>query len=285
MKTTGYIIIAMFVFAGCSNSDQVQKLTDLANKDSVLLVQANQRDSNTNLYLNELNQIQDNLDRINAREKMIIIGSSETGINKESVLEQVKQLDEWIVKNDKKMNALQGRLKKMTTQNANLSDIVMHLSQEIAIKDTEIAILQTNLSKANNDLATVTESFNDSIAAINMVRAQVMIMTIRLNTVYYVSGTIKELKNNGVVNKQGGFIGIGRTAKVNPQINNSSYTQADLTTLKGVSLNGKFKKFITTHPDNSYTITSAGDNKTDYVSITNPTAFWGESKYMVVAIK
>ena len=284
MKTTGYIIIAMFVFAGCSNSDQVQKLTDLNKQDSTLLAQANQKDSNANLYLGELNQIQDNLDRINAREKMITINSNE-GSNKQSLVADIQQLDEWIVANDKKMNALQGKLKKMTTQNANLSDIVMHLSQEIAIKDTEIAMLQTNLSKANTDLANVTENFNDSIAAINMVRTQVMVMTIRLNTVYYVSGTIKELKDNGIVNKQGGFIGIGRTAKVNPQINNSSYIQADLTTLKGVSLNGKFKKFITTHPDNSYTITSTGDDKTDYVSITNPSAFWGESKYMVVALK
>jgi hypothetical protein len=285
MKTTGYITIAMFFFAGCSNSDQVQKMTDLANKDSVLLVQANQKDSNIAMYLGELNQIQDNFDRIKAREKMITINSGEMGSDKQPLIVDIKQLDEWIVANDKKMNALQGKLKKMTTQNANLSDIVMHLSQEIAIKDTEIAMLQANLSKANTDLVNVTENFNDSIAAINMVRAQVMIMTIRLNTVYYVSGTIKELKDNGVVNKQGGFIGIGRTAKVNPEINNSKYTQADLTTLKGVSLNGKFKKFITIHPDNSYTITSTGDDKTDYVSITNPSAFWGESKYMVVALK
>jgi hypothetical protein len=285
MKTTGYITIAMFFFAGCSNSDQVQKMTDLANKDSVLLVQANQKDSTIAIYLGELNQIQDNFDRIKAREKMITISSGEMGSDKQPLIIDIKQLDEWIVANDKKMNALQGKLKKMTTQNTNLSDIVMHLSQEIAIKDTEIAMLQNNLSKANTDLANVTENFNDSIAAINMVRAQVMVMTIRLNTVYYVSGTIKEVKDNGVVNKQGGFIGIGRTAKVNPEINNSKYTQADLTTLKGVSLNGKFKKFITTHPDNSYTITSTGDDKTDYVSITNPSAFWGESKYMVVALK
>ena len=267
MKTTGYIIITMLVFAGCSNSDQVQKMTDLANKDSVMLVQANQKDSSITMYLGELSQIQDNLDRIKAREKMISINSGEIGSNKQSVLSEVKELDEWIVKNDKRMNALQGSLKKMTTQNSNLSDIVMHLSQEIAQKDTEIAMLQTSLGKANNDLSNVTASFNDSIIAINMVRAQVMFITDKMNTVYYVSGTIKQLKDNGVVNKQGGFIGIGRTSKVNPQINNSNYTQADLTTLKGVSLNGKFKNFITTHPDNSYTITSTGDDKTDYVSI------------------
>jgi len=284
MKTTGYtIILAMLVFAGCSNSDQVKKLTDVNKQDSVLLAQANQKDSNVSSYLSELSQIQDNLDRIKAREKMITVNSGEMGSNKQSVLAEVKELDEWIVTNDKKMNSLQARLKSMTTKNANLSDIVMHLSQEISMKDTEIYVLQNNLIQTNNALQTVNANFDDSMNVIYKQRAQVADLTNQINTVYYVSGTMKQLKDNGVIDKQGGFIGIGRTAKVNSQIDNSKYTQADLTTLKGINLNGKFKKFITTHPDSSYTVT--GDDRSDYVTITNPSAFWSESKYMVVALK
>jgi hypothetical protein len=287
MKTTGFIgIITIGIglcFAGCSNSGQVQKMTDLANKDSLLLEQAYVKDSTITTYLSTLSQIQDNLDKIKTREGIITLNAGEKNLNKEAIVEQVKELDQWIVANDKEMNYLQARLKKMTTKNANLTNIVMHLSQEIAIKDTEIAMMQTKLSEANENLRTITSSFNDSIVIINMQRAQVMELTAEMNTVYYVIGTIKELKNNGIVNKEGGFIGIGRTAKVNPKIDNAKYTQADLTNLKSISLNGKFKKFITTHPDNSYTITS--DDKSDYVTITNRLSFWAAGKYMVVALK
>jgi hypothetical protein len=282
MKTTLFALITMLVFAGCSNSDQVQKMTDLANKDSVLLVQANQKDSDISAYISEVRGIQENLDRIKEREKIITVN---TGENKQSTVAEIKELDEWIVANDKKMNILQGKLKKMTNKNADLQYLVTNLSQQIAVKDTEIAMLQTNLGKANSDLQTVNANFDDSIAVIDAQRAQVSELTTQMNTVYYVSGTVKELKDNGVINKQGGFIGIGRTSKVNPDIDNSKYTCADLTTLKGITLNGKFKKFITTHPDNSYTITSSDDSKSDFVSITNASAFWGESKYMVVALK
>ncbi len=66
-------------------------------------------------------------------------------------------------------------------------------------------------------------------------------------------------------------------------MDNAKFTQADLTNFKGISLNGKFRKFITTHPDNSYSI--SGDDKSDYLTITNRVTFWGESKYMVVALK
>lgn len=287
MKTTRYIISAAITigigFAGCSNSDQVRKITDLANKDSVLLVQAYERDSTLTFYMNELSKIEDNLDQIKAREKLITTTSVEMNSSKENIVTQVKQLDEWILSNDKEMNALQGRLKKMDTKNANLTNLVMHLSQQIAIKDTEIAMMQTKLGQLNDNLRLISSNFNDSILVINMQRAQVTELTAEMNTVYYVIGTIKDLKNNGIVNKEGGFIGIGRTATVNPVIDNSKYTQADLTHLKSISLNGKFRKFITSHPANSYTI--SGDDKSDNITITNRLSFWAAGKYMVVALK
>ena len=283
MKPTGYIIIAMLALAGCSNSDEVKKLTEQNRQDSALLVQANEKDSNVSSYLSAMSQIQDNLDRIKTREKMISVKSGEKGTDKQSVVAEVKELDEWIVANDKKMTSLQARLKTMTTKNANLADIVMHLSQEISMKDTEIYVLQNNLSQSYNALQTVNANFDDSISVIYAQRAQVANLTTQLNTVYYVTGTMRQLKDNGIIDKEGGFIGIGRTSKVNPDIDNSKYTQVNLTTFKGMTLNGKFKKFITIHPDNSYTITS--DDKSDYVSITNPASFWGESKYMVIALK
>jgi hypothetical protein len=70
---------------------------------------------------------------------------------------------------------------------------------------------------------------------------------------------------------------------VNSEIDNSKFTKADLPNLKTIVLNGKFRRIITTHPDNSYNIIPGA--KTDSLSITNPATFWGESKYLVIAIK
>lgn len=280
MKTTLLFFISVIAFAGCTNTDQVKRITDLANKDSVMLVQANQKDSDIAGYMHELSQIQDNLDRIKAREKIITRNSPE---NKLTMVAQIKELDEWIVLNDKKMNALQGKLKKMTVKNTDLENMVTHLTQDIADRDAEIVTLQDRLSCANDSVKSLTSNFNDSILVINRERSIVSNMTAEMNTVYYVSGTMKELKDKGVVDKQGGFLGIGRSAKVHSEINNSNYMQADLTSLKGFGLNGKFKKMITAQPDNSYTVIPTG--KTDSISINMPSTFWSESKYLVVALK
>ncbi len=196
MKTPVLILAALFAFAACNNTnvEDVKKIKDLAKQDSIKAVQANQKDSLITSYLNDLNEIQENLDRIKQREKIMTIKSGEVNsTDKQSVVAEVKELDEWIVANDKKMNNLQARLKKMDTKNNKLEELVAHLTQEIAQKDEEIADLQSKLSKANDSIKMVTSHFNDSLVVIKTQRAQM----VEMNTVYYVSGTLKELQDKG----------------------------------------------------------------------------------------
>jgi hypothetical protein len=262
----------------------VQKLTETINKDSALLIKTVEKDSEISSYLHQLKDIGDNLDKIKYREKIITINSGgQEGLGKDSLLAELKELDTWIELNDKKMNRLQARLKKMTKKDENLEGIVAHLNEDIAEKDEEISDLQLKLSVANQNIMTITTQFNDSIVVIKRERAQVASVKTVMNTVYYITGTLKDLHDKGIITKEGGFIGIGRVAVVNSDIDNSKFTKADLTDLKVFALNGKFKKFITAHPANTYIIING--SQTDSLSITNASAFWAESKYLVIAIK
>ncbi len=282
MKTPVIIFAAMATLAACNstNMEDVKKIKDLAKEDSVKAIQATQKDSLITAYLNDLNEIQENLDKIKQREKIVTIKPGEmNSADKQSVVAEVKELDQWIVDNDKKMNNLQSRLRRMDTKNNKLQSLVAHLTQEIAEKDEEIADLQSKLSKANDSLRMVTTHFNDSLVVIKRQRAEM----VEMNTVYYVSGTLKELQDKGVIDKKGGFIGLGRVAEINPAASNSAFTKANLVTLKGLALHGKFRRFITTHPDNTYQLVA--NSKNDSLSITMPATFWKESKYLVVATK
>jgi hypothetical protein len=283
MKTQFFVIAAMIAITSCNNSastEQVQKIKDLAKEDSMRAVQANQKDSLMTSYLNDLNEIQENLDKIKAREKIITMKPAEMNSgNKQSVVAEVKELDDWIVKNDKKMNNLQARLRKMDTKSNKLESLVAHLTQEIAEKDEEIATLQTQLGRADDSLRFIAARFTDSIVVIKKQRAQMF----EMNTVYYVTGTLKQLQEKGIIDKEGGFIGLGRVAELNPEANNSMFVKANVANLKGISLQGKFRRFITTHPDKAYQVIN--NAKADSIAITIPSAFWKESKYLVVAIK
>jgi len=167
----------------------------------------------------------------------------------------------------------------MDTKNTKLQNLVDHLTQETAQKDEEIADLQAKLGKADDSLRFVTARFNDSIVVIKKQRTEMAV----LNTVYYVTGTMKELQDKGVIDKQGGFIGLRRVAELNPSVNNAVFTKSDINALKGLNLHGKFRRFITTHPDKAYQFISSG--KTGSIAINMPATFWSESKYLVIATK
>lgn len=282
MKTPGFILLAVVMITACTNptTEEVQKIKSLAKQDSTKAAQANEKDSLITTYLDDLNDIQDNLDQIKQREKIITMNPAEMNSDdKQTVVAEIKELDNWIVINDKKMNNLQMMLKRMDVKNTKLENLVAHLTQETAEKDEEIADLQAKLGKADDSVRLVTARFNDSI---RVIKSQRVLMT-EMNMVYYITGTMKELEDRGVINKHGGMIGIGRVAELNPSANNAVFTKANLINLKGFSLHGKFRRLITSHPDKAYQIINKG--KTDSISIDMPSTFWSESKYLVIATK
>lgn len=282
MKAQGLIFAALFALTACNNArvEEVKRIKSLAMEDSVKAVQANQKDSLINAYLGDLNDIQDNLDQIKQREKIITMEPSEMNSDdKQNVVAEIKELDNWIVANDRKMNNLQQKVRSMSTKNAILENLVEHLNQEISQKDEEIADLQAKLGKANDSLRLVTRQFNDSIVVIKSQRANIA----ELNTVYYITGTMKDLQDKGVINKEGGLVGLGRVSELKSSVNNAVFTKASAVSLKGLSLHGKFRRLITTHPDKAYELITNG--KTDSLAIEMPATFWSESKYLVIATK
>ena len=281
MKVQGLMVASVLAIIACNRTgtEQVEKIKSLAERDSLRAAQANEKDSLITAYLDDLNEIQDNLDRIKEREKIITMQPPGDMDDKQMTITEIRELDNWIVSNDKKMNDLQMMLKKMDTKNTKLESLVAHLTRETAEKDEEISQLQAKLSKANDSVRFVTARFNDSMGVIQNQRAQIS----ELSAVYYITGTMKGLKEEGIIDKKGGFIGIGRVAVLNSLISRSKFTKTNPLSLKGFSLHGKFRRMITMHPYQSYKIITG--SKTDSLSIVMPSTFWGESKYLAIAIK
>jgi hypothetical protein len=121
------------------------------------------------------------------------------------------------------------------------------------------------------------------MASMNVERIVNSSLQDEINTVYYAVGTMKELKSNGVIDKQGGIIGLGRTAKLREHFNSNYFTKADKTKLSLIPLYSEFSKVVTEQPGDAFKVT--GYTKSDSLLITDANTFWGESKYLVVVVK
>jgi len=274
----------IFVLSSCSNNDLlVQQYKSLHEHDSLLMLKTTNDDSTISGYIHSMNDIQSNLDNIKSREKILTVQGEGENRSGNTAVQDIKAIDNLIIKSNHQIAALRMRMKQMNGKNSELETMVARMTAEVAQQDTQIAVLQNSLARANESYNEVTRQFNDSISVLQNQNARIELMTNTMNTVYYAIGTEKELKNSKVITKSGGFIGIGKNTALTPDNNAGYFTKTDLTKLNIIPLNAKFRKLLTTHPAESYRIT--GNKTADSLVITDKPAFWSEEKYLVIAVK
>ena len=104
----------------------------------------------------------------------------------------------------------------------------------------------------------------------------------RLNTVYYIVGAEKALRDSGIVSKQG-FI--GRTLTVGDTGDHDLFIRADARTLTEILVEQKKATVVTPHPADSYELITNADKVVYKLVITDPERFWSSSKVLVVSYR
>ena len=104
-----------------------------------------------------------------------------------------------------------------------------------------------------------------------------------LNTAWYTYGSKSELLANGVLTKEGGFIGIGKNTVLKDDFNKSYFNEVKIDEFVEIVMGVKSAKFITSHPTESYEL--KGEDKIEKLKILNPDLFWSNSKYLVLEVK
>jgi hypothetical protein len=282
MNRLVYIPIAAILFAACNDNSkqQVQQLQATSTRDSLLASQVQQKDSVIVSYVKTLDEIQNNIDSIKAKEKILSVAGNEPP---HGIISDIKSLDARIVWENRKIYQLEKRLKKDGQTDMDLQKVIKHLTKELVEKDAQIADLQTKLAESNASLRSLTEQFNDSLVVLHKQRDEINAMRTEVNSIYYAIGTRKELKKHNVITKEGSIIGIGGATELKRDFNNSFFIPGDMTKLHDIPLYSKLSKIITNHPSTSYKIT--GSNKSDTLHISDPASFWSESKYLVIMVK
>ena len=105
-----------------------------------------------------------------------------------------------------------------------------------------------------------------------------------MNKAFYTCGTYKELKAKGLLTKEGGFIGLGKTEALTGNFPDNSFVQIDITQFNSIPVNSKGAKLISEHPAGSYEFVRDNDKIIKSIDIKDPALFWKISKYAVVEI-
>jgi len=240
-------------------------------------VRIHDQDSSIQSFIRGFNEIQDNLDVIKEKEKMVTSNSKDAETRKskkEQIVADIQSMYDVMNKNKQRLAAMKSKLKESNTKNEELEKFITHLTAEIEEKDGQINDLKSQLEKLNVEMSSLKTSYEEATQ-------ESAVKTEKLNTGYYAFGTSKELIKNNVLAKEGGFVGIGKSKKVKEDFNKAYFTKVDISTTSEIALGAKKAKLITTHPVGSYKI-EGKDGKAEKIVITNPEEFWSASKYLVI---
>ena len=243
-----------------------------------------QKDNELNDLMGTFNEIQQGFDLINEAEgrvNMMRMGA-ENNNSAENIRENMQFIQETLDENKRKIEELQSKLKSSSINSAKLKEAINSLTQQLTEKNAELEKLRAQLAEKD---ATI-EQLSGTVTNLQTENAQVKQQRdetaqiarnqdAQLNTAWYVFGTSKELKAEGILSK-------GEVLQGN--YNKNYFTQIDIRKVNVIPLESKSASILTNHPAGSYTLLK--DSKGKYtLRITDVAQFWSVSKYLVVKVK
>ena len=288
--TTGIISIVLLMLLSVLvwsfyKKEQTTQLALMEDQKVTFTEQLTARDSMINQWLLSFDEIEKNLNVIKEKEKLISVKSSDTEVSKnrkEQILEDIKSINTLIEQNKKKIASLSaqlkasgGTIKGLQTRIASLEESMVQYESEIADLQNTLVTKDSEIGQLNNHVVALNDTITRKVETIN-------VQTGKLHQAFLASGTYKDLKEKGLVIKDGGFIGLGRKQFLVEDFSDSLFTEIDITTMTTIPVNSKDVRFITEHPSSSYELVKENDKQIAYISITNPDEFWKITKYAVV---
>ncbi len=257
-----------------------------SQRDSLAMV-VSAKDSLINAVFTDLNAISENLASIKSRENLITVSSSGEGARRpvEEINNDIAAIDRLLLENKEKIASLQraaSQLRKANLRISSLEKMIADLNTQLGERTAEIEQLRNKLSQMGVQVQTLQSEVAERSQQVNNLSGQKTELENQLNTVYYIVGSEKELRNAQIINKQG-FI--GRTLTVNKNSKFDSFTKSDSRMLSEIPIGHKKAMVVTSHPEGSYELVVDGDKVVTKLLITDPNRFWESSKMLIISYK
>lgn len=302
-RVTVSIFVAVFfafvIVAGFILSNKRSEIDQLSSEKGNLTANLEERDSLFNELTATFDEIEQNLTFIKEKRGQLEIAKQEGVPSRQKALVadikfmntmleessiKIAELEEKLKASGIKVNSFNKKIaqlnEKVNAQNSDIERLLAEVNQRdarIAEMDNKVYQLEENVVQLQQDVAVKA----DSIA---MKDQRYMETNNKWNKAYFVSGSFKELKEHGVVEKDGGFLGIGKNKVIHSNLNEAYFTELDKRTANAFPVHAKKARIISEHPDSSYSMVYE-DDQIAYIKIEDPKEFWKITDYAIVEVK
>jgi hypothetical protein len=284
------IILVAAIITGISlyNKEEKKQLAVISDQKEAYTHLLAARDSVLNEWMTTFDAIEKDLNTIKEKENVITYQSSNKEFSKdkkEQILKDIEYINSLLDQNKKKIASLTAQLKNSGGAIKGLQIKIAQLEASMKQRETEVSELKTALVEKDFAIGQLNTRMNEQQIVIAQRDEKIKYQTSEMNKGYIAYGTYKALKAKGLVNKEGGFLGLGKKETITNNFSDSAFTQVNITEIKEIPVNSKSAKLITEHPTSSYELLKDKDNRIAGIEIKDPEQFWKISKYAVVEVK
>lgn len=281
MKKLLFFAVAVLTLAACTGN-KVSDAPGATMSDSLQRI-VEQKENEINDIMGTLNDINEGLREISEAEGRVTLARSGEGANqKQKIQEDIKFIQERMNQNRELLDKLRKQLRESTFKGDQLKRTVENLTKQLEQKDIELQNLREELDKKDIHITELDETISNLNTDVTNLKteseqksATISNQDQQLNTAWFVFGTKKELKEQGILDG-------GRVLQGN--FNKSYFTKIDIRVQKEIKLYSKKAEMKTSHPSSSYVLEKDAKGQ-DVLRITDPQTFWSTSKYLVIEVK
>ncbi len=281
------IIAVALIMHSRYTTEKQQQITQMELQKKGFNDQLTARDAEINSWMTTFDEIENDMKTIKEKENLISVKSSGSELSKDKkqqVLADFKYLNKLMEQNRAKIASLNEQLRKSGSSIKGLQTRIASLEASMKQSEEEVSQLKTVLASKEVQIGDLNTKVTGLTTTIAQKDEMINNQTSEMNKAYVVSGTYKDLKEKGIVVKEGGFLGLGKKDVLTSNFSDNSFSKIDLSSTKTIPVDAKEAKLITDHPSGSYELVRE-NNKIAYIEIKDANQFWKISKYAVVETK
>jgi hypothetical protein len=251
------------------------------------------QDSVENAVAQTLSEINENLERIKERQRLITMNPAEQLSKKQQILDNITLINSLIEDNRRKNELLQMQVGKLRKDKNALSKLVDQSRARIEQQEIEISNLKQELESETFKVTELNQRLEMAAQEVNKLHSESEALSAgnaqldkSANTGWFVYGTASQLQEKQLVEKAGGILGIGKKDRLTNAFhrNKGVFTAIDTRNVKEIPLYGRKPRLLTDHPANSYKIEADGSEYTKLLII-EPADFWSRTRFLVVEVR
>jgi DNA repair exonuclease SbcCD ATPase subunit len=275
MKPLIVLLMSVFLLGACQTRELKDELAALKKENAELKQDASRKVATIADYHRFVKEVQSNLSEIDRNKELVASLNTEVRSRREladNIRDHIASIATLMENSELKIRTMNQSLAVLRRDKAENSEEILALEQEIENLTLQIVEMDQQIEALDNELAEIDSLYR-------MEKSTAMELDDILNRAFFVAGTSSELKKSEIIEKEGGFIGLGRVKVMDATAPDSLFTKIRKDKNFEIPLDSKDAQLITQHPESSYSI-AAG-----MLIISDPDEFWKAGNYLVIELK